>query len=108
MRCYPGYSSGLAGTRLRLEQQARIVPIGAAGSADPAGDDGEQREGSSEAECTTSPRNGVVALPKWAAAAPSLAWLWLEAGVHLEPLFGSEHVSMLSKLVDSIHTCQRC
>jgi len=83
---HAGYSSGLAGSRLRLEQQARIVPTSAVGSADPAGDDGLQRDGSGEAECTAAPRNGVVALPKWAAEAPCLAWLWLEAGLYPEPL----------------------
>ena len=79
---HPGFSSGLAGSRLRLEQQARIVPISAAGSASPSGDDGLQREGSGEEECTAAARNGVVALPKWAAEAPCLAWLWLQAGVY--------------------------
>ena len=77
---YPGYMSGLAGSRLRLEQQARIVPVGAASSASPAGEDDSRWEGSGDAECTATPKNGVVALPKWAAEAPCLAWLWLEVG----------------------------
>ena len=69
-----GYLSGLAGSRLRLEQQAHIVPVGAASSASSADGDSLQREGSTQA------RNGVIALPKWAAEGPCLVWLWLDVG----------------------------
>jgi hypothetical protein len=71
-----GYLPGLAGSRLRLEQKARVVPIRPL--AEPAARDGSQQEG--KGHCTVAPKNGVVALPAWASHSPCLAWLWLDAG----------------------------
>ena len=74
-----GYVPGLSGSRLRLEQEARIIPIRTSPSAEPAAvEDGSQQEGTSE--CAIAPKGGVVALPEWAARSPCLTWLWLDAG----------------------------